>query len=233
MDMANHPPGLLIAGVAALLLWILRAIASKLKGKPAEEEDRHASVTRQLWGFSLERRWESTLVSIAWTRLVLVGVMVAGLIAQTSPWIGALLATNLALGSFACWVVYLIVWGMWHPSKKKKGEDKRLPVTIVTGFLGAGKTTLVNHILKNQDGKKVLVVENEVGEEGIDQELVLRQAGKEEIVLLSNGAPPAHPVSSSAANPIPAAEQVLPRLAPRIKLPSSSFYLVLPYYSRA
>jgi hypothetical protein len=61
--------------------------------------------------------------------------MVAGLIAQTSPWIGAQLATHLALGSFACWLVYLVVWGMRHPSKKKKGEDKRLPVTIVTGCL--------------------------------------------------------------------------------------------------
>lgn len=70
--MTFHPPGLIIAGVAAVLLWILKFIAGKLKGKPVDEEERsrHTMVTRQLWGFSLERRWETTLVSIAWTRLV-------------------------------------------------------------------------------------------------------------------------------------------------------------------
>ena len=62
-------------------------------------------------------------------------------------------------------------------------------MTIVTGFLGSGKTTLVNHILHSSggtQGKRILVVENEIGEEGIDNDLVLRE-GKEEIVLMSNG----------------------------------------------
>jgi G3E family GTPase len=51
----------------------------------------------------------------------------------------------------------------------------------------AGKTTLVKHILSNTIGMKVLVIENEVGEQGIDHDLLLQYAGKEEIILLKNG----------------------------------------------
>lgn len=47
----------------------------------------------------------------------------------------------------------------------------RVPVTIVTGFLGAGKTTLVNHILSSKGKKRVAVVENEFGEINIDNSL--------------------------------------------------------------
>ncbi|KAK9915926.1 hypothetical protein WJX75_006090 [Coccomyxa subellipsoidea] len=46
--------------------------------------------------------------------------------------------------------------------------------SVVTGFLGSGKTTLVNHILTGQHGKKIVVIENEFGEVGIDDALVLR-----------------------------------------------------------
>ena len=43
-------------------------------------------------------------------------------------------------------------------------DDDKTPVTVVTGFLGSGKTTLVNYILKEQHGKKICVIENEFGE---------------------------------------------------------------------
>jgi G3E family GTPase/putative Mn2+ efflux pump MntP len=66
-------------------------------------------------------------------------------------------------------------------------EDKRLPVTIVTGFLGSGKTTLVKKVLENTVGIKVLVIENEIGVEGIDHELLLQHTDKEEIILMNNG----------------------------------------------
>jgi len=47
-----------------------------------------------------------------------------------------------------------------------------LPVSIVTGFLGSGKTTLVNHILKGSHGRRIAVIENEFGEVGIDDTLI-------------------------------------------------------------
>jgi molybdopterin-guanine dinucleotide biosynthesis protein len=65
--------------------------------------------------------------------------------------------------------------------------DHRLPMTIITGFLGAGKTTLIKHLLSNTIGMKILVIENEIGQEGIDHELLLKQTGKEQIILLNNG----------------------------------------------
>jgi Putative GTPases (G3E family) len=45
------------------------------------------------------------------------------------------------------------------------------PITVVTGFLGAGKTTLVNYILKEQNNWKIAVLENEFGEVAIDDGL--------------------------------------------------------------
>ncbi|MEO0648225.1 MAG: cobalamin biosynthesis protein CobW [Cyanobacteria bacterium J06650_10] len=49
---------------------------------------------------------------------------------------------------------------------------KKLPVTVVTGFLGAGKTTLVRHLLQNNQGRRIAVIVNEFGEVGIDGEIL-------------------------------------------------------------
>lgn len=48
----------------------------------------------------------------------------------------------------------------------------RLPVTVITGFLGAGKTTFVNHLLSARHGRKLAVIENEFGEVAIDDALL-------------------------------------------------------------
>jgi len=61
-----------------------------------------------------------------------------------------------------------------------------IPVTILTGFLGAGKTTLLNRILHEQHGQKIAVIENEFGEEGIDNELLVQER-EERIVEMNNG----------------------------------------------
>jgi len=61
-----------------------------------------------------------------------------------------------------------------------------VPVTILTGFLGSGKTTLLNRILTEQHGHRIAVIENEFGEEGVDNELLLQNAD-EQIVEMNNG----------------------------------------------
>ena len=63
--------------------------------------------------------------------------------------------------------------------------DTRVPVTVLTGFLGAGKTTLVNRILTENHGKRIAVVENEYNELSIDRDLVVSEA--EEIIEMNNG----------------------------------------------
>jgi cobalamin biosynthesis protein CobW len=67
----------------------------------------------------------------------------------------------------------------------------RVPCTIVTGFLGAGKTTLIRHVIGNADGRRLAVIVNEFGDVGIDGE-ILKGCGnaacpEDNIVELANG----------------------------------------------
>src|SRR5471032_2112285 len=64
--------------------------------------------------------------------------------------------------------------------------QEMVPVTILTGFLGSGKTTLLNRILKEQHGRRIAVIENEFGEVGIDNALLVQDAG-EQIIEMNNG----------------------------------------------
>ncbi len=61
-----------------------------------------------------------------------------------------------------------------------------IPVTIVTGFLGAGKTTLLNRILTEKHGEKIAVIENEFGEAGVDNDILVTDR-QEQIVEMNNG----------------------------------------------
>ena len=62
---------------------------------------------------------------------------------------------------------------------------KSVPVTILTGFLGAGKTSLLNHIIRENSNTKFAIIENEFGAINIDSDLVI--ATDENIFELSNG----------------------------------------------
>lgn len=69
-----------------------------------------------------------------------------------------------------------------------EADDGKIPVTIFTGFLGAGKTTLLNWVLSANHGKKLAVIENEFGETGVDEEiLVAREHSDEVMVEVKNG----------------------------------------------
>lgn len=70
-------------------------------------------------------------------------------------------------------------------------KNKLVPITLLTGYLGAGKTTLMNHILANQKGYKVAVIVNDIGEVNIDADLIEKggivNEEDESLVPLSNG----------------------------------------------
>ena len=93
---------------------------------------------------------------------------------------------------------------------------KRVPCTIVTGFLGSGKTTLIRHVLANANGRRLAVIVNEFGDVGIDGE-ILKGCGdaacpEENIVELANGC-----LCCTVADEfMPALDQILAR-EPRIE----------------
>jgi G3E family GTPase len=61
-----------------------------------------------------------------------------------------------------------------------------IPATILTGFLGSGKTTLLKRVLQEAHGKKIAVIENEFGEENIDNDILVADTN-EQIIQMSNG----------------------------------------------
>ncbi|MGI9522784.1 MAG: CobW family GTP-binding protein, partial [Hyphomicrobiaceae bacterium] len=64
-------------------------------------------------------------------------------------------------------------------------KEPRLPVTIITGFLGSGKTTILNHLLRDPGLQDTAVIVNEFGEIGLDHLLV--ESASDQMVLMDNG----------------------------------------------
>ncbi len=71
------------------------------------------------------------------------------------------------------------------PRLDSRDGDQRIPITLLSGFLGAGKTTLINHVLSDPDAGKIAVIVNEFGEIGIDGDLIARAT--EDMLELTNG----------------------------------------------
>ena len=73
----------------------------------------------------------------------------------------------------------------------ESAEVAKLPVTVLSGFLGAGKTTVLSNILNNRDNKKVAVIVNDMSEINIDSAIVQNEVSlnrsEEKLVEMSNG----------------------------------------------
>ena len=67
------------------------------------------------------------------------------------------------------------------------GEYDTIPVTVVCGYLGAGKTTRLNHLLSNPGDRRIAVIVNDMGEVNIDADLIARESDGEGVIDLSNG----------------------------------------------
>jgi cobalamin biosynthesis protein CobW len=91
---------------------------------------------------------------------------------------------------------------------------RKIPATVVTGFLGAGKTSLLRHLIAHAEGRRIAVVINEFGELGIDRELLLgcgiESCREDDIVELANGC-----ICCTVADDfLPALDQLLERETP-------------------
>jgi len=87
-------------------------------------------------------------------------------------------------------------------------EKPVVPVTVIGGYLGAGKTTLVNHLLRNADGQKLAILVNEFGELPIDADLI--EAEDESLISLAGGC-----ICCSYGNDLVAALIELSKMDPR------------------
>lgn len=86
-------------------------------------------------------------------------------------------------------------------------DETAIPVTIITGFLGAGKTVLLNRLLSNPGGRRICVIENEVGAVSVDHALLAQKQDVADVVVLQNGC-----MCCSASGPGNELERTLDRL---------------------
>ncbi len=104
----------------------------------------------------------------------------------------------------------------------------KIPATVITGFLGAGKTTLIRHLIENANGRRIALIVNEFGDVGIDGDLLKacgnEACGEEDIVELANGCI----CCTVAEDFIPTMEKLLAREAPPEHIVIETSGLALP-----
>ena len=104
----------------------------------------------------------------------------------------------------------------------------KVPVTIITGFLGAGKTTLIRHVLENAGGRRLALVINEFGDVGVDADILkscgIESCAEDAIVELANGCL----CCTVADDFIPAVEALLARVPPPEQIIVETSGLALP-----
>jgi cobalamin biosynthesis protein CobW len=105
---------------------------------------------------------------------------------------------------------------------------RKIPATIVTGFLGAGKTSLLRHLLAHAEGRRIALVINEFGELGVDRELLIgcgiESCREEDVVELANGCI----CCTVAEDFLPALEKLIEREAPPEHIMIETSGLALP-----
>jgi cobalamin biosynthesis protein CobW len=105
---------------------------------------------------------------------------------------------------------------------------RKIPATIVTGFLGAGKTSLLRHLLAHAEGRRIALVINEFGELGIDREILLgcgdASCGAADVIELANGCI----CCTVAEDFLPTIETLLDRAAPPDHIVIETSGLALP-----
>jgi len=104
----------------------------------------------------------------------------------------------------------------------------KIPATVVTGFLGAGKTTLIRHMLENANGKRIALIINEFGDLGVDGDILkgcgIETCTEDDVVELSNGC-----ICCTVADDfIPTMEQLLNRDNPPDHIVIETSGLALP-----
>ena len=109
----------------------------------------------------------------------------------------------------------------------------KIPATIVTGFLGAGKTTLIRHLLQNAEGRRIALIINEFGDLGVDGGILkgcgIESCSDDDVVELSNGC-----ICCTVADDfIPTMEALLARETPPDHIVIETSGLALPQPVRA
>jgi len=109
-------------------------------------------------------------------------------------------------------------------------QGEKIPATVITGFLGAGKTTMIRNLLMGANGRRIALIVNEFGDLGVDGEVLkgcgIETCGEDDIVELTNGC-----ICCTVADDFIPAMEKLRTLGDKLESLTDSVYWPLPTYS--